>query len=164
MSETTNVRGVEFKACACGCDQPVAKRATYRPGHDARHAGQVGRDVAERLAAQPEGGDLNDPENYDDLPTPALQTKAQRVAEKHYARITKRSEVEPDRGSDGHGEIQARLEATEAQVTGTFKIGRWDYPARMTSAGKVQYNSKRDGSGVWETLGPGNAQAVKWND
>lgn len=28
--------------CRCGCGQQVGRRSTYRPGHDARHASQVG--------------------------------------------------------------------------------------------------------------------------
>lgn len=32
--------------CRCGCGQPTIRdEADYRPGHDARHAGQVGRSL-----------------------------------------------------------------------------------------------------------------------
>lgn len=55
--------------CRCGCGAPTVRpSASYLPGHDARHAGQVGRallagaDEATALAA---------------LPTPALRAKAQ---------------------------------------------------------------------------------------
>jgi hypothetical protein len=34
-------------ACGCGCGQTANLGRQYRPGHDARHAGAVGRMVAE---------------------------------------------------------------------------------------------------------------------
>lgn len=32
-----------FNTCRCGCKEPIAPKRTYRPGHDARHAGAVAR-------------------------------------------------------------------------------------------------------------------------
>src|SRR4051812_7886730 len=32
-----------FRSCACGCGENVAPKRQYRPGHDARHAGQIAR-------------------------------------------------------------------------------------------------------------------------
>lgn len=57
--------------CRCGCGAQVASRRLYRPGHDARHAG-----VAARAAL------AGDPTAVAALPTPALQAKAQGLADR----------------------------------------------------------------------------------
>lgn len=36
-----------FKLCRCGCGEAVAPKREYRPGHDARHAGQIARALIE---------------------------------------------------------------------------------------------------------------------
>lgn len=36
----------EARRCGCGCGSPVSPRASFRPGHDARHAGETGRALA----------------------------------------------------------------------------------------------------------------------
>jgi len=54
--------------CRCGCGEQVGRRALYRPGHDARHASQVGRAM---IAAGAE-----DPVLLAALPSEALRVKA----------------------------------------------------------------------------------------
>lgn len=58
--------------CTCGCGEQIGPKATYRPGHDARHAGAVARAIAA------------DPKQEKTLPlalpSPALRAKAQRAA------------------------------------------------------------------------------------
>jgi hypothetical protein len=67
-------------ACSCGADANVGK--AYRPGHDARHAGQVGRLlVAKAPAAQAE---------FAKLP-PALRAKAERFAANRLAAEMKKA-------------------------------------------------------------------------
>jgi len=45
----------DLPICLCGCGQPVTSRKSkYLPGHDARHAGNVGRQLIEEGAAVPE--------------------------------------------------------------------------------------------------------------
>jgi hypothetical protein len=53
--------------CRCGCGEQVGRGARYRPGHDARHASQVGRAM---IAAGAE-----DPELLAALPSEALRAK-----------------------------------------------------------------------------------------
>lgn len=61
------------KTCRCGCKaQVVSKKATYLAGHDARHAGVVGRSLTGNRSA--------DAKRLAVLPTEALQAKAVRVA------------------------------------------------------------------------------------
>jgi hypothetical protein len=69
----------EFKKCGCGCDENVPPKSTYRPGHDARHAGQV----AKAMLAKGE---------YDDeavavLPSEALRDKATAIFNKRIAKV-----------------------------------------------------------------------------
>lgn len=63
--------------CRCGCGAPTKRpSASYLPGHDARHAGTVGRSVADLDAEQASIRiDLA-------LATPALRAKATGVADK----------------------------------------------------------------------------------
>ncbi len=65
---TTN----EPSPCLCGCGEPTARN--YRPGHDARHVGQLARAVvagaADKRAA------------LRALPTEALRAKLTRAADK----------------------------------------------------------------------------------
>lgn len=64
----------EFKKCLCGCDENVPPKSTFRPGHDARLAGQIARDM---LAA----GEYDD-EKVAILPTEALRDKATAIFDK----------------------------------------------------------------------------------
>lgn len=62
----------DLPLCKCGCETPVGSRKTsYRPGHDARHAGQVGRKFIEQGKA--------DPKLLATLPSEKLQAKALRM-------------------------------------------------------------------------------------
>jgi hypothetical protein len=42
------------KPCGCGCGEQVGRRATYRPGHDARHASAVGLAIFHRREGSPQ--------------------------------------------------------------------------------------------------------------
>ena len=78
--QTTDQTGDKAKTetpiCACGCDMRVAsRRSRYRPGHDARHAGQIGRLLASLLAGPMEPADQVD-RLLAGLPTDELKAKA----------------------------------------------------------------------------------------
>lgn len=60
----------ENRVCRCGCKAPVGPRALYRPGHDARHAGQIARALVGAKDAAAAKRLL------DRLPSEALQRKA----------------------------------------------------------------------------------------
>lgn len=61
--------------CACGCGAPtITAKAAFLSGHDARHAGNVGRGLAELVKASPEYVAL-----LATLPTPKLVAKAQGI-------------------------------------------------------------------------------------
>lgn len=61
-------------------------------------------------------------------------------------KMAKRANADADRATAKQQRAEAKK--TEPEVKG-FKLGRWEYPARMTGAGKVERNTKRDGSGTW---------------
>lgn len=84
--------------CGCGCGEHVAKGRTFRPGHDARHAGNVGR----ALAVDPK--DKTAVEQFKALSEP-LQTKAEGVRVRHADRLERRAKA-----------AEARLEREAAKV------------------------------------------------
>lgn len=70
------------RECRCGCGEQVqGKRSEYRPGHDARHAGRVAREVA---AAVLEGREAT--ETLMDLPTANLIHKADEMSKRIVAK------------------------------------------------------------------------------
>src|SRR5215212_1459355 len=64
--------------CRCGCGEQVGRGALYRPGHDARHASQVGRAM---MAAGAE-----DPVLLAELPSEALRAKARGMLDRSVSR------------------------------------------------------------------------------
>ncbi len=105
--------------CLCGCAEITNRNRNYRPGHDARHAGRVGRALAatgntELLAA---------------LPTAALRLKAQAVALK---------------AAEGKAKPAKAIRPEEAEpILGNIKIGRWTYVASKDGFGRVQYKNNK---------------------
>lgn len=120
----TNLTG-----CLCGCGELANKDRDYRPGHDARHAGNVGREIAARRLGSPD-------EAIDDLllalPSSSLRIKAKGVALKALEGKKTRSKV-----------------AKDQREVGTVKLGRWVYPAMRDAKGEVTRNAQRDGKGAW---------------
>lgn len=145
------VRGVEFKGCLCGCGTPIGSRATYRPGHDARHASLVGQAAAEAYA-KGETSSVLDPEMFEDLPSTALRDKAARIALRlaEKGKNRKTTKVKAEKFEEG------------APKTGTIKVGRWEYPVRVTNAGKVERNTRRDATGSWEPVAPEQSDRITW--
>lgn len=126
-------------ACKCGCGELANKDRDYRPGHDARHAGNIGRAMAAEFAL----GHADKAEALVlQLPSAALRAKARGVALKAAEGKTRRPKAAPK---------AARTKvAKDVRVLGTVKAGRWTYPAMMDAKGGVVRNTKRDGSGDWK--------------
>lgn len=75
---------VTAQPCRCGCKaQTVRPEALYLPGHDARHAGQVGRAL---IADPTKAATL-----LKTLPTPALRTKAEGMVKTAQAKVAKKA-------------------------------------------------------------------------
>lgn len=73
--------------CLCGCGEATGKKSNYRPGHDARHAGNVGRAIAAEYATP--GFDRR--ELLAVLPSDSLKAKAEAIAEKAVEKANKKS-------------------------------------------------------------------------
>lgn len=103
----------ESGTCRCGCGEPT--KSNYRPGHDARHAGMIGRAIAAG-----EGAD-----RITELPSPALQAKARRIAELAVEKTEKKDkEIEEPITTHEHGIV---------------KVGKTEYIAERDSDGTVFY-------------------------
>lgn len=74
-TEKVQAQKIEFKHCLCGCGENVPPKSNFRPGHDARMAGQIGR----KFIAD---GDI-DNELLQTLPTEPLRDKAMLMFTKH---------------------------------------------------------------------------------
>lgn len=100
--------------CRCNCGFPTNNpKSNYLPGHDARHAGIVGRAI---LA----GG--NKAELLATLPTEALRAKAANMTGKKARKANRPADVVPTQGN--------------------VRIGRWVYAATKTGE-VVEYTTKK---------------------
>ena len=82
QDDASEIRSTEG-FCRCGCGLSTGKRQ-YRPGHDARHAGAVARDIASSSVSYFERVTADD-----DLGSQALIEKAHRQAERLIAKMQK---------------------------------------------------------------------------
>jgi hypothetical protein len=141
-STTTAPAKTDFRKCGCGCEANVSGKSMYKPGHDARHAGQVARAA---FALHADGNTDEAEATFATLPTDALQAKARGMVqgwiEKNNAKAARAA-----------AKTAAKAASTPVEpefVEGTVKKGRWEYPTRTYPGGVVEVNSKRDGSGEW---------------
>lgn len=148
--------------CKCNCGETVSN--FYRPGHDARHAGQVARQVHQAWLGGQEATNI-----LKQLPSVALQVKATDLAEgwmgkgapktKKCATCDNRADstdnpeicqtcytlVEYENGHlDGdHRPGEEGQHCTMCQQA-TVKVGRWEYPL-------IQAEYDQDQAKVWYT-------------
>lgn len=137
----TNPAGLPM--CLCGCDKPVTNRnRNYKPGHDARHAGAIGKLLGQM---NPEVDEENWTTMLGLLPTQALQAKAdamgRRLAVKRIEKVEKSVKgaakeilaVDPGK-TTGIAKVEF--------LSGKIKIGRWEYNAEQNSkSGTVTYTN-----------------------
>ena len=130
----------QFPLCKCGCEKRTRfTSSNYLPGHDAKHKGQVARQVIS----------TGDRELIKRLPSPALQAQALELVAKWTTK-----------GKVPGGPKLAKAEApVEDSTQYEIKIGRWTYPVKKHGASYL-YNTKRDGSGEWSTMEPDTAKRV----
>lgn len=100
-----------YHACYCGCGENVPAKSFYRPGHDARHAGQIGK----ALGAMDQPSDADVKKMVADLPSDRLVDKALRIADAQRAKRNKK--------------------ASPTFTEGTAKVGKNQVKARMTNDG-----------------------------
>lgn len=114
----------ESGKCRCGCDEST--KSNYRPGHDARHAGQVGREIAANYATK--GFDRRT--LLAALPSDALKAKAERIAEIAVEKANKKGK-----------------ETGPAHLDGIIQVGKTERVARKFSSSNVV--SYLDEKGEW---------------
>ncbi|ALY09459.1 hypothetical protein FDH59_gp56 [Arthrobacter phage Joann] len=164
MTETQNTtaKAVTTRHCTCGCGEATSSAKTmYKPGHDARHAGNVARDLAKYLM---DGGEGTGHNMLDELPTANLQHKAKSMAARLVEKEAKKAERaasrkpsdKPAKPAAKIAEVVAAEEAAHAEeeaakvpepmfdeadkhiyIYGTVKIGRWEYPTRTSRQGFI---------------------------
>lgn len=101
----------EYHPCGCGCGENVPPKSSYRPGHDARHAGAVGREIAARVAEK--GFDRRT--LLAALPSDKLKAKAEKVAETAITKAAGKS-----------------TPAVTKEVEGIVTVGKTEYAAVKT--------------------------------
>lgn len=138
----TAVVNPNLAPCPCGCGLTAnSRKTTYRPGHDARHAGQIARAI---LA----GGSAN---LLEALPTPALKAKAEAQVERGNMR---KAAPKKSTGAGRKGLIGAPV---------WIKVGRWvkkgevssttvDANGKVTGASEVVAITYTDAKGAAQTV------------
>ena len=125
-----------FHSCYCGCGENVPSKSFYRPGHDARHAGVIGREIAANYTTP--GFDRRD--LLSALPSEKLVAKAEGIAEKAIEKIEAKAEREAAREKAKIvKENQKVVDEAEKAVEGTIKVGKNEFVAAKHADGKVTY-------------------------
>lgn len=81
---------------------------------------------------------------------PLLAAKVEYGVNRAIAKITRKDAREDERAirRQQAKEKKAAKKASQPEAR-AYKLGRWEYPVRVTNAGQFQRNTKRDGSGTW---------------
>lgn len=88
MTKNQTPKTTQTARCNCGCGEATSSSKTaYKPGHDARHAGSVARDLA---AFWIDGGEGVGHSMLDELP-PKLQAKATAQAKRLVERVAEKA-------------------------------------------------------------------------
>lgn len=101
--------------CKCGCGNPTKRaNADYVAGHDARHAGVVGRAlIAANADHKKVPASLVVSSGLGSLPTPALQAKALGMVRTHAERAAKKAAIAKVR-AEAKAAAQKILDAAKA--------------------------------------------------
>ena len=138
----TNTDIPQFPLCKCGCGKRTRfTSSNYLPGHDARHKGQIAREII----ATGDKGLINQ------LPSPALQEQAKELVVKWVNKGKVPGGPKLAKKSEAPAKPEAKLEV---------KIGRWTYPV-MKHAESYLRNDRRDGSGSWGTMTEAEIAKIK---
>lgn len=125
----TTATPTEVHDCYCGCGEKVPAKSFYRPGHDARHAGVIGRKIAANYNVK--GFDRRDLLNA--LPSDRLVAKAEGIAEKAIEKIEAKAAREDAKD-------RSRKQANNDTEDGIVKVGKKEFAAtRDTKTGEVVY-------------------------
>lgn len=128
--------------CYCGCEEQVPAKSFYRPGHDARHAGNVGRAIFARYGEDGFNVEFEWGPALSALPSDRLKSKAtdlaNRLIAKAEAKHAKANSTKP--ASNDPGVVDVNDDGTDAKEEGTIKVGKTEYVAvRYTATGEIEY-------------------------
>lgn len=174
-----NGNPADLPLCRCGCKSPIGRKSTYKPGHDARHAGQVARDIA--ATTDPQRAELM----LASLGSDALRQKAINMADRLQAKTNAKIERKAAKDEPQHASeeaIEAAIEAGEAAAeaeadpepeptpeptvvasnTGSVKFGRWSYPVKRDESGQVVRATDRNGGDNWVPVQESDMHKVVW--
>lgn len=127
-------------SCLCGCGTVIqSRKGMYRPGHDARHAGNIGR-------ALMEAGRI-DSDLLEKLPTDKLRDKAIAMFNKNNER--KVTKVQAAQAKEP--QVAPEPEPTD-DVEGVVKVGRVEYPAKRHPDGSITRCTTKDGKGKYVSV------------
>lgn len=125
-----------IKPCYCGCGEKVPGKSFYRPGHDARHAGVIGRLVAS----------TGNKDHYNDLPSQKLTLKAQGIAERTLAKQDAKRKADHEKVEAKAQKAKDKANATPISEPesapieeGQVRVGKTLHNATRTSDGTVTY-------------------------
>lgn len=128
-SKSVSSKKKEASPCLCGCGEMAM--SNYRPGHDARHAGQIGREIAAIMnGGHDEDGQIKINTLIEMLPSEHLRAKAHGVAMNVNKKNLAKAKPEP------------------VLVEGTAKVGKNEMVARRHPNGLVEYLTLK---GDWKT-------------
>lgn len=135
--------------CYCGCSEKVPGKSFYKPGHDARHAGVVGRLVAS----------TGNKDHYNDLPSAKLTEKAKGICERTLAKDDAKRKAASDKADAKREANKDKAPKTnppkQFPENGEVKVGKGRFGARRAKDGTVTYKST---DGEWK---PASATATK---
>ena len=128
-----------FHACYCGCGENVPTKSFYRPGHDARHAGTIGREIAANYHVK--GFDRRD--LLSNLPSDKLVAKAEGIAEKQIEKIEAKAKREAEREEAKAVKAAAKDDLPDIEekglTEGSIRVGKNEYVAYRKADGTVTY-------------------------
>ena len=100
----------DLATCQCYCGHEVSPKATYRPGHDARHVSNLLQTIINHQAFDKVA------EYQTDLPSIALRTKLAKAVENHLARQAKKAPASKPETVEKPNRFHARI--VELEVDG----------------------------------------------
>ena len=131
MEQTINSNEITlYEPCACECGGLTrSPKATFIPGHDAKLVSKLARRM---YVAYRDG---------DQVAEFGLWQKARAFSPALQGKLHGAFRLAKVRGG--------RVRSQGRSIPETVKIGRWEYPTKLSNRGQVFRNTKRDGSGEW---------------
>lgn len=153
----TPAKTVTTRHCTCGCGQATSSSKTmYKPGHDARHAGQVARRIVEKHLS----GDQAQAE-LKQLPTANLQHKAGAMVTRLLAKLEAKAVAELAKSQAKPADKKAKKaskkeagEKADAKATAELVRQEEERHAAEEAAKRAEAEAAIQEEPVWEETYP----------